>query len=320
MLRAWLIPVGASLALHAVAGVALVVWGLGDQPPRIAIPEGEAAHETRGVTIRLLPSEAVVTSTAEQTAEVMREGPSAVPAAALPPIVTDTAAVEHDVTFSPLAADITPLDLTAADVLAHAAEPMPRESNDRPVEHPQNSAVFTRHADALDASLRSAWAGLLAARRALARMAARADELPATSDPVSPPPDLAAASAPAATTEASVHPPTDTARTPARSSSSKPAVSEPGVAHGPVPLSTNTPPRYPDECRRRRQQGAALVHVVIEADGGVSGLSLARSSGVGLLDQAALEAVRSWRFTPARAGGVNVRSEADVPVVFVLRE
>src|SRR5262249_26285973 len=66
-----------------------------------------------------------------------------------------------------------------------------------------------------------------------------------------------------------------------------------GVARGPTPNSGNKPPKYPAECRRKREQGTVLVHVVIESDGRASGVRVARSSGIDLLDKAAVEAVGS---------------------------
>lgn len=62
-------------------------------------------------------------------------------------------------------------------------------------------------------------------------------------------------------------------------------------------------PPYPPEARVRGQQGTVLVRVDIGADGRVTAVAVARSSGVEALDRAVLETVRTWRFDPARKGG-----------------
>lgn len=93
-----------------------------------------------------------------------------------------------------------------------------------------------------------------------------------------------------------------------------------GASRGPSAATSNRPPKYPAECRRRREQGTVMLHVVVEPDGAVSNVRLARSCGHVLLDEAALEAVRTWTFTPASVDGASVRSEVDLPIVFVIRE
>lgn len=55
-------------------------------------------------------------------------------------------------------------------------------------------------------------------------------------------------------------------------------------------------PEYPALARRRGWQGATLVAVEVSADGSVVAVEVATSSGYGVLDRAALRAVRGWRF------------------------
>ncbi|MFW6162471.1 MAG: energy transducer TonB, partial [Planctomycetota bacterium] len=47
---------------------------------------------------------------------------------------------------------------------------------------------------------------------------------------------------------------------------------------------------------------------------------VARSSGHAVLDEAAVAAVRRWRFTPARAGGAAVTAEVEIPIRFRLSD
>ena len=82
----------------------------------------------------------------------------------------------------------------------------------------------------------------------------------------------------------------------------------------------NPAPVYPLEARENGQTGRVVLRVQISAGGEVLRASLYRTSGVPSLDQAALEAVRRWRFTPATRGGVPVTQEVAVPVRFELSE
>ena len=80
----------------------------------------------------------------------------------------------------------------------------------------------------------------------------------------------------------------------------------------------NPPPEYPDEARNQGQQGAALISVDVSAEGTALRVSLRRSTGFPLLDQAALRSVKNWKFEPARIGGLPVSSAVVVPVRFRL--
>lgn len=68
----------------------------------------------------------------------------------------------------------------------------------------------------------------------------------------------------------------------------------------------NPAPAYPPLSRRLREQGRVLLDVLIRADGSVGEVRLKRSSGFPRLDQAALEAVRRWRYLPAKRGGTPI--------------
>ncbi|WP_457584127.1 TonB family protein [Ensifer canadensis] len=61
---------------------------------------------------------------------------------------------------------------------------------------------------------------------------------------------------------------------------------------GKVRTKVNRKHRYPAQARRQGITGTATVSFVVSADGGLSGLRLAGSSGSPILDQAALETVR----------------------------
>lgn len=80
----------------------------------------------------------------------------------------------------------------------------------------------------------------------------------------------------------------------------------------------NRPPVYPRRAQREGWQGRVLLFVQVAASGQVTAVRVQRSSGHGILDQAALRAVRGWRFDPARRGSSPVAGTLVVPVRFRL--
>jgi protein TonB len=80
----------------------------------------------------------------------------------------------------------------------------------------------------------------------------------------------------------------------------------------------NPAPAYPAAARRRGDQGTAMLKVLVDSEGAPLRIELDQSSGSRLLDGAALDAVKSWRFVPARRGAENVEGWVRVPVVFRL--
>lgn len=93
-------------------------------------------------------------------------------------------------------------------------------------------------------------------------------------------------------------------------------VSQPGFALG---AAGNPKPPYPNRARERGWQGRVLLRVSVDVRGRVLSIELAQSSGFGILDRAARDAVGRWRFTPATRSGRPVPGVALVPVVFALR-
>jgi periplasmic protein TonB len=80
----------------------------------------------------------------------------------------------------------------------------------------------------------------------------------------------------------------------------------------------NPPPPYPAAARQRHYQGTVLLDVLVDEGGKVGELRVARSSGHHLLDTAALNGVRHWRFEPGRRDGVKIAMWVRIPVRFVL--
>jgi periplasmic protein TonB len=78
-------------------------------------------------------------------------------------------------------------------------------------------------------------------------------------------------------------------------------------------------PSYPANARRLGLQGTTLLSVFVAADGRVGEVVVKQSAGHADLDQAAAEAVRRWRFEPARRGNEAVAMWVLLPVEFRLR-
>jgi periplasmic protein TonB len=81
----------------------------------------------------------------------------------------------------------------------------------------------------------------------------------------------------------------------------------------------NPAPTYPAQSRRLREEGRVLVDVYILASGSVGEFRLKRSSGFARLDEAALQAVRQWRYVPAKRGDEPIAYWYVQPVDFAIR-
>ena len=93
---------------------------------------------------------------------------------------------------------------------------------------------------------------------------------------------------------------------------------QPGSGIEPPTLLREIKPLYTDEARRRSVEGYVVLEIVVRRDGSVGNLRVLRSLGAGL-DERALEAVRQWRFGPARRQGAPVDVIVEVSVEFKLR-
>jgi protein TonB len=136
---------------------------------------------------------------------------------------------------------------------------------------------------------------------------------------------------PAAPVERAPEPPVSVAR-PEVAEESRPAAKDappaPRKAEAPAPAITppslnaaylrNPPPRYPAASRRNGEQGTVLLKVLISREGEALKVEVDKSSGWPNLDVAALDAVRGWRFVPARRGNETIEMSYIVPVVFRL--
>lgn len=90
-----------------------------------------------------------------------------------------------------------------------------------------------------------------------------------------------------------------------------PATVPPSAVHRP-------PPAYPERARARGWQGIAVVEVLVDQAGKVREAHLVTSSGHALLDRAALEGVKDWRFRPGRRDRESVPMRVRIPIHFQL--
>ena len=76
-------------------------------------------------------------------------------------------------------------------------------------------------------------------------------------------------------------------------------------------------PTYPAIAQRANIEGAVIIEAVIAVDGAVRDARVLKS--IPLLDGAALDAVKQWRYAPTRLGGVAVPVIVTVTVQFRLQ-
>jgi protein TonB len=87
-----------------------------------------------------------------------------------------------------------------------------------------------------------------------------------------------------------------------------------------VPLyNTNPPPQYPRVAVKRGYQGVAELMVLVNKNGFVDDVWLFESSGYSILDEAALQSVKDWSFTPGKQGDQAIDMWVRVPVRFQLQ-
>ena len=102
---------------------------------------------------------------------------------------------------------------------------------------------------------------------------------------------------------------------------SKPLQSAPRQARldAPPKPKRNIKPDYPKGARQRGEQGDVILEIRVNAEGAVDDVKVATSSGFAELDEAAVKAARSAKFSPARSGRESVASTARLKLQFKLR-
>ena len=79
-----------------------------------------------------------------------------------------------------------------------------------------------------------------------------------------------------------------------------------------------TDPLYPPASRRAGEEGTVQLRILVDERGMPGEVQVVKGSGFARLDQAAMDAVRKWRFVAASNGSQNVTSWTKVAVTFRL--
>ena len=91
------------------------------------------------------------------------------------------------------------------------------------------------------------------------------------------------------------------------------------ISKSKVGLDRIIPPVYPRIARESGWEGTVLVRVVVQPDGSPDSIKIRKSSGYPVLDHAAIDAIKKWRFLPAKDGNFSIRSVVEIPINFDLK-
>jgi TonB family protein len=92
----------------------------------------------------------------------------------------------------------------------------------------------------------------------------------------------------------------------------------PGSGITPPEIVREVKPEYTEEARRRNVEGDVVLEIVVRRDGSVGDVKVMQGLGAGL-DRRAVDAVKQWRFSPAKRFGTPVDVMVEVAVEFKLR-
>lgn len=92
----------------------------------------------------------------------------------------------------------------------------------------------------------------------------------------------------------------------------------PGSGVEPPRILREVKPSYTEQARRAGVEGEVVLEIVVQSDGSVGHVRVLQRLGSGL-DERAIDAVRQWRFDPARRQGTPVDVVVEVSVEFKLR-
>ena len=80
----------------------------------------------------------------------------------------------------------------------------------------------------------------------------------------------------------------------------------------------NPHPTYPLIARKKGWEGRVIIQAEIDREGNVSDIKVLKSSGFKVLDNASLETLKIWKFTPAKIGDKFVDDTVNIPVKFLI--
>lgn len=98
-----------------------------------------------------------------------------------------------------------------------------------------------------------------------------------------------------------------------------PSLSESEIVFAQPRYSENPKPLYPQEARKKGDEGEVLLRVEVLSNGRVGEIEVRRSSGHEVLDRSAITAVKQWRFVPAKKDENPIPVWVNIPIAFQLR-
>ncbi|MGH1486531.1 MAG: energy transducer TonB [Cellvibrionaceae bacterium] len=93
---------------------------------------------------------------------------------------------------------------------------------------------------------------------------------------------------------------------------------ENAIIYNPALAAPPVPPNYPEIARRKRQQGTVWLDVFLDKYGKQRELAIHKSSGVSVLDKAALHAVKQWQFSQYQKDIQSQLVTIRIPIEFSL--
>ena len=96
------------------------------------------------------------------------------------------------------------------------------------------------------------------------------------------------------------------------------ATEKPQLVQKPSFLKRPNAPRYPRIAQRKGIEGTALYEIWLNENGKQIKQELITSSGAQVLDEAALNAIRDWQFSPQVINGQAIAHRVQIPVRFAL--
>jgi len=92
-----------------------------------------------------------------------------------------------------------------------------------------------------------------------------------------------------------------------------------GISQSKVGFGRTIPPVYPRIAQESGWEGTVLVRVAVQPDGSPDSITVRKSSGHPVLDHAAMDAIKKWRFLPAKDGNIPIRSMVNIPINFDIK-
>lgn len=85
------------------------------------------------------------------------------------------------------------------------------------------------------------------------------------------------------------------------------------------PAKAERPP-YPQFAREQGWEGTVVLRIKVNQGGSVDSVKTRKSSGFPILDESAVQSVKTWTFEPAKDGEIPIPVTVDLPIRFDLDE